>query len=175
MLGIKLREITWSPSKERVVSGFEMSPNILHGISYVLMAISFSKPPAQTAPQHKWKKERKKKKGRKKKKQRKRKEGGGRKSAHLLTRWLPDSTPLLSSESFPCIRMTSDSKVFTGPCRRRGPFICRNPVRSGSAPAQRPMRGEWRKAAEALAAPRMRGANILRTPSCSAQPACFAP
>lgn len=43
MFGIKFREVTWSQSKEIVVLSFGMSPKILHGISYVLIAISVSK------------------------------------------------------------------------------------------------------------------------------------
>lgn len=41
MLGIRLREITWFQSKERVVLSFGMNPKILLGISYVLLAVSF--------------------------------------------------------------------------------------------------------------------------------------
>lgn len=41
MLGIRLREITWFQSKERVVLSFGMNPKIVLGVSYVLLAVSF--------------------------------------------------------------------------------------------------------------------------------------
>lgn len=41
MLGIKLREISWLQSKEKVVLSFGMNPKILCGISYVLLAVPF--------------------------------------------------------------------------------------------------------------------------------------